>query len=78
MMRELLALLPEEKTLSQYDLAERLGTTPQAVAARLDFLCRAGYLRKVCVVENCGRQCAGCPTKNAAPLSSPAIWEVVN
>jgi DNA-binding Lrp family transcriptional regulator len=77
MLRELLALLREGKTLSQYDLAERLHTTPQAIAARLDFLHRAGYLRKVCAVKNCGRQCAGCPIGSAAPLNSPAIWEAV-
>jgi hypothetical protein len=36
MLRELLALLSEGNTLSQYDLAERLHTTPEAIAARLD------------------------------------------
>jgi DNA-binding Lrp family transcriptional regulator len=77
MLRELLALLREGKTLSQYDLAERLNTTPQAIAARLDFLHRAGYLRKVCVVKNCGKQCAGCPIGSAVPGNVPAVWEAV-
>jgi DNA-binding Lrp family transcriptional regulator len=77
MLRELLALLREGKTISQYDLAERLNTTPQAIAARLDFLYHAGYLRKVCAVQGCDKQCAGCPTGNVEPLNVPAIWEAV-
>ena len=77
MLRELLALLREGKTLSQYDLAERLHTTPQAIAARLDFLNHAGYLRKASAVKNCGKQCAGCPIMNAAPLNIPVMWEAV-
>jgi DNA-binding Lrp family transcriptional regulator len=77
MLRELLALLQEGKTLSQYDLAERLNTTPQVIAARLDFLNHAGYLRKACAVKDCGKQCAGCLIENAAPLNVPAIWEAV-
>jgi biotin operon repressor len=76
MLRELLALLSEGKTLSQYDLAERLNTTPQAIAAHLDFLHRAGYLRKVCAVKNCGKQCAGCLIESASPESVPVIWEM--
>ncbi|MDR2662297.1 MAG: FeoC-like transcriptional regulator [Treponema sp.] len=67
MLRELLALLREGKTFSQYDLAERLDTTPQAITARLDFLYHAGYLRKACTVKGCGKQCAGCPSGSAAP-----------
>jgi DNA-binding Lrp family transcriptional regulator len=77
MLRELLALLSEGNTLSQYSLAERLHTTPEAIAARLDFLHRAGYLRKVCAVKNCGKKCAACPAANAAPLNSPVLWEAV-
>jgi DNA-binding Lrp family transcriptional regulator len=77
MLRELLALLLEGNTLSQYDLAERLNTTPEAITARLDFLHRAGYLRKACAVKDCGKKCGGCPIANAAPLNSPALWEAV-
>jgi DNA-binding Lrp family transcriptional regulator len=77
MLRELLALFSEGKTLSQNDLAESLNTTPQAIAARLDFLYRAGYLRKVCAVKNCGKQCAGCPIGSVTPLNVPAMWEAV-
>jgi predicted ArsR family transcriptional regulator len=80
MLRELLALLSEGDTLSQHKLAERLGTTPEAIAARLDFLHRAGYLRKVCAAgaaEGCGKKCAGCPTSNAAPGNAPVFWEAV-
>jgi biotin operon repressor len=77
MLSEMLASLSDGKTLSQYDLTERLNTTPEAIAARLDFLHRAGYLRKVCTVKDCGRKCAGCPIANAAPLNVPAVWEAV-
>jgi predicted transcriptional regulator len=77
MMRELLAMLREGKTFSQYDLAQRLGATPQAIAARLDFLHRAGYLRNICAVKDCGKQCAGCPIGSAAPRNVPVIWEAV-
>ncbi|MDR3114523.1 MAG: FeoC-like transcriptional regulator [Treponema sp.] len=63
MMRELLALLREGKTFSQYDLAQRLNTTPQAIAARLDFLHHAGYLRNIRAVKDCGKQCAGCQSE---------------
>jgi hypothetical protein len=54
-----------------------LHTTPEAIAARLDFLHRSGYLRKVCAVKNCGKKCAGCPTANAAPENAPLVWEAV-
>ncbi|MDR1605240.1 MAG: winged helix-turn-helix domain-containing protein [Gracilibacteraceae bacterium] len=73
MLQELLALLAEGKTLSQYDLAERLGATPEAIAARLDFLRRAGYLRSACATgaaEDCGKKCAGCPLAGAAQNSA--------
>jgi predicted ArsR family transcriptional regulator len=77
MFAEILALLSEGKTFSQYDLAERLHITPEAVAARLDFLHHAGYLRNICAPKGCGKQCAGCPIGNAVPGNVPAIWEVV-
>jgi DNA-binding Lrp family transcriptional regulator len=60
MLREMLALLSEGKTVSQYDLAERLNATPETITARLDFLHRAGYLRKICAVSDCGKRCHGC------------------
>jgi hypothetical protein len=77
MMRELFALLSDGKTLSQYDLAERLGATPEAIAARLDFLRRAGYLRNACAAgaadtaKGCGKKCAACPLGSAAPENAP-------
>ncbi|MDR1468760.1 MAG: FeoC-like transcriptional regulator [Spirochaetaceae bacterium] len=77
MLRELLALLSEGRTLSPYDIAERLHTTPEAIAARLDFLHRAGYLQKVCAVKDCGKRCAGCSIGNAAPGNGAVLWELV-
>jgi DNA-binding Lrp family transcriptional regulator len=77
MVTALLDALHEGKTFSQFELAERLHATPEAIAARLDFLHRSGYLRKACAVKNCGKKCAGCPIVNAAPLNSPVLWEAV-
>ncbi|MDR1623040.1 MAG: FeoC-like transcriptional regulator [Synergistaceae bacterium] len=78
MLGKLLDLLAEGKTLSQYDLAERLNATPQAIAASLDFLNHAGYLRKVCPAKICcGKQCAACPFVSAALENPPALWEAV-
>jgi DNA-binding Lrp family transcriptional regulator len=76
MLRELLALLEEGKTLSQYDLAERLHITPEAIAVRLDFLHRSGYLRNACTVKNCGKKCAGCPLAGT-PQNGAVLWEAV-
>jgi hypothetical protein len=78
MLSEILASLSEGKTLSQYDLAERLNATPGAIVVRLEFLHRAGYLRKVCAAEgDCGKKCAGCPGGNAVSGAVPVIWEAV-
>jgi DNA-binding Lrp family transcriptional regulator len=76
MMRELLALLSEGETLSCENIAERLHTTPEAIAARLDFLHHAGYLRKICVVNDCGKKCAGC-SLSGAPQNGAVLWEAV-
>jgi DNA-binding Lrp family transcriptional regulator len=77
MLRELLALLSEGNTLSQFDLAERLNMTPEAIAARLDFLHRSGLLRKTCAVKDCGKHCAGCSIGSAVPGNVPVLWEAV-
>jgi predicted ArsR family transcriptional regulator len=77
MCAKILALLSEGKTLSQYDLAKRLNTTTETVAARLDFLYHAGYLRKACAVKDCGKQCRGCPIANIALGGAPIFWEKV-
>jgi predicted ArsR family transcriptional regulator len=76
MMRELLALLSEGKTLSHENIAERLHTAPEAIAARLDFLHHAGYLRKICTPNDCGKKCTGCPGAGA-PQNSAVLWEKI-
>jgi DNA-binding Lrp family transcriptional regulator len=75
MLQELAALLKEEKTFSQYELAERLNTTPELIAARLDFLHRAGYLRKICAAGDCGTKCAGCAS-GGTPKNGAVLWEL--
>ncbi|MDR2006540.1 MAG: FeoC-like transcriptional regulator [Acidaminococcales bacterium] len=75
MFSEILALLSEGKTLSQYDLAERLDTTPEIIVSRLDFLQRAGYLRKICAVKDCGKKCTGCIGGSVAAQNFPSVWE---
>jgi hypothetical protein len=78
MLSEILNSLSEGRTLSQHDLAARLNATPDAIAARLEFLHRAGYLRKVCAAEgDCGKKCAGCSGGNAVSGAVPVIWEAV-
>jgi DNA-binding Lrp family transcriptional regulator len=77
MMRELLNLLSEGKTRTQYEMAEQFGATPERIAASIDFLHRAGYLRKVCAAGDCGKKCAGCVGGSAMPENYPAVWEVV-
>jgi DNA-binding Lrp family transcriptional regulator len=76
MLREMLALLSEGKMVSQYDLADRLNATTETIAARLDFLHRAGYLRKICAVKNCSKSCHGC--MGCGPETAPPVmWEMV-
>jgi DNA-binding Lrp family transcriptional regulator len=77
MLSEILASLSEGKTLSQYELAERLNTTPEIIADRVDFLQRVGYLRKACLVKNCGKKCARCPIGDVTPEDSLAVLEAV-
>jgi predicted ArsR family transcriptional regulator len=74
MLRKILTSLSEGKTFSQYDLAKRLHITPEAIAARLDFLHRGGYLRKACAVKDCGKKCAGCPL-SGTPQNNAVLWE---
>jgi predicted ArsR family transcriptional regulator len=76
MLQKILAALSEGKTFSQYDLTERLHITPEAIAVRLDFLHRAGYLRKVCAATDCGKKCAGC-SLSGAPQNDTILWEAV-
>jgi DNA-binding Lrp family transcriptional regulator len=82
MLRELLVLLSEGKTFSNENIAERLHTTPEVIEARLDFLHRSGYLRKVCAVKDYGKQCAGCKLacagRNAVPQNPFFILEAVD
>jgi DNA-binding Lrp family transcriptional regulator len=77
MFAEILSMLSEGKTLSQYNLAERLRITPEAIAVRLDFLHHAGYLRKICAVKDCGKKCTGC-SLSGAPQNGAILWEAVN
>jgi predicted ArsR family transcriptional regulator len=53
MVSALLDALREEKTFSQFELADRLHTTPEAVMAGLEFLKEGGYVRQqVCAPVN--------------------------
>ena len=78
MLSEILALMSEGKIFSQHELAERLHTTPEAVTARLDFMRRTGYLRKICTAKDCGKKCAGCMSESAEQGNFPILWEVTN
>jgi DNA-binding Lrp family transcriptional regulator len=74
-LSEILFLLSKGKTFSQYELAERLNTTPELIAARLDFLHRAGNLRKICAAGDCGTKCAGCAS-GETPKNGAVLWEL--
>jgi hypothetical protein len=76
MLRELLYLLREGKILSQYDLAERLHTTPEMIASSIDFLHRTGHLRNICSENRCGKKCSGCKF-SSMPLNAATLWEMV-
>jgi hypothetical protein len=77
MVSALFDALHEGKTFSQFDLAGRLHTTPEAVMAGLDFLKKSGYVRQVCVQGNCSKKCAGCAGGCAVPWNAFSFWVAV-
>jgi hypothetical protein len=77
MVSALLNALHEKKTFSQFELADRFHTTPEAVMAGLAFLKEGGYVRQVCAQAGCSKKCAACPGGNAALRNSFSVWEVV-
>lgn len=77
MVSALLDVLHEGKTFSQFELAERLHTTLETLGAEIDFLHRAGYIKRVCMPQTCGKKCAGCPVKENALCHSFTLWETV-
>jgi hypothetical protein len=80
MVTALLDALREGKTFSQFELADRFHTTPEAVMAGLEFLKRGGYVKQVCAQGDCSKKCAGCAGctgGNAALRNSFSIWEAM-
>jgi DNA-binding Lrp family transcriptional regulator len=77
MTANLLTLLSDGKTHSQHELAGYFHTTPESIMARIDFLQQAGYIKRVCMPQNCGMKCAGCHIKAQTPKNYPAFWELV-
>jgi transcription elongation factor len=78
MVSELLKVLHEGKTFSQFELADRFHTTPEAVMAGMEFLKKGGYVKQGCVQGGCSKKCAGCTGGNTAPWNSFSLWTAVN
>jgi hypothetical protein len=77
MVSALLDALHEKKTYTQFELADRLHTTPEAVMAGLEFLKEGGYVRHVCAQGGCSKKCAACPGGNTPLGNSFSVWEAV-
>jgi hypothetical protein len=74
MLQQLLQEIRAGSVLENQTLAVRLNTTPQMVAALLEHLQRAGYLRPY---ADCGDGCQGCALKTdcAGPdKAAPRLW----
>jgi predicted ArsR family transcriptional regulator len=75
MVSELLNALIEKKTFSQFELADRLRITPEAVVAGLAFLEHRGFIKKAVPPSCCERHCYGCNGCGFA-RKQPVIWEI--
>ncbi len=80
MLSALLALLEDGNTYSQDDLALRLGINTDTVNAKIEYLARTGYLKRVSMGEGCqSGSCKNCGMKckcgGADFIIGPAMWE---
>lgn len=74
MLRDVLRLLAQEGTLSQRDVALRLGISESMAAALLEELARLGYLK---LSMRCGGACEGCAIASAcAGLGAQRLWQM--
>jgi DNA-binding Lrp family transcriptional regulator len=74
MVSEILKVLHEGKTFSQFEIADRFQTTPEAVMAGMEFLKKGGYVKQICVYGGCSKKCAGCIGGNTALWNSFSLW----
>jgi DNA-binding MarR family transcriptional regulator len=74
MVSELLNALLGKKNCTQFELADRLRTTPETVMAGLTFLEHQGYIKKVIPPSCSERRCYGCKGCGFAG-KLPVIWE---
>ncbi|MCP1103207.1 DNA-binding Lrp family transcriptional regulator [Aequitasia blattaphilus] len=79
MLIKLLALLDEGRAYSQLELAELCGTREESVKAQMEYLERAGFLRRVTSgssCESCGGKCSGSTGGCGKDTSrGVAMWE---
>ena len=85
-MKELLELLKDGNSRTTETLAEELGTTPEDIRRKIDFLERIGAIQKsgMCTSGKCGScggcdsaaACKGCIPQNASQ-NMGTMWEVV-
>lgn len=75
-MTQILQLLADGKARSVEELAEVLDTTAEDIKRRMEFLERAGYLRRI---RGCGHGCQGCSSHCGMELDGgfPVFWEIV-
>ncbi|MBR4224010.1 MAG: hypothetical protein IKR73_04290 [Oscillospiraceae bacterium] len=84
-MRKLLSLLTDGETRTIEQLAEELGTDPEDIRRKVEFLERMGAIQKsgLCP-SSCGGSCSGCESAAAcrgcipknASQNMGKIWEV--
>ncbi len=76
MLREVLRLLAQEETLSQRDIAQRLGVSEVLVASMVEELTRQGYLK---MTVRCGGGCEGCAlAATCTGISAQRVWQLTS
>ncbi len=80
-MEELLALLRDGHSRSPEMLAAELGTSPEDVRRKMEFLERAGMIRRIKSCSGCpsgcsGKSCAGC-LPDGGFQNMGTMWEVL-
>lgn len=78
MLNELLSMLDEGRAFSQWELAERLGVSQEAVMAQMDYLERIGVLHRINTksgCDNCSGTCGGCSSCEDDTPTGPVMWE---
>lgn len=77
MLTAILNALKGGKIYSLQELADMLKTNIPVVKARLEYLERRGYIKKVVLNTGCGKSCHGCKGRGPkASASAYVMWEL--